>query len=113
MGVDVDESWRDDLPLRVDHASGRAPGAGLDRDDPARADAHVGLAPGRSGAVDQLTASDQEVVHARRYRRRARQISSAGHCRDHSSVTYAELVVAVSGGRTSIKSSISNPLARS
>ncbi len=63
MGVDVDEPGRHDLPARVDHAAGRARRAALDGDDAAGAHAHVGVEPGRAGAVDHVTASDQEIVH--------------------------------------------------
>ena len=47
------------------------------------------------------------------YRLRAFQTSSHGHRRAHSAVTMGYRVVASSGGRTSIRSSTSKPLARS
>ena len=63
--VDVDETGRHDLTARVDLAMGRPRGPPLDRDDAAGAHAHVAIAARRAGAVDQVTAPDQQVVHGR------------------------------------------------
>ena len=62
--VNVDESRRHDLAARVDDAAGRAGRARLDGDDAAGAHAHVGLTRLSAGAVDQLPAPDQQIIHA-------------------------------------------------
>jgi hypothetical protein len=63
MRVDVDEAGRDHLAARVDHAARRPRRARVDGDDAAVAQAHVGLARRRAGAVDHPAAADGEVVH--------------------------------------------------
>ena len=61
--MDVDESRSDDQAAGVDHAPRRPRRARLDRDDAATGDADVGIAGGRAGAVDEVTAADGQVVH--------------------------------------------------
>ena len=63
MRVDVDEPGCHDLPARVDHAAGGPRRPPLDADDATAGDAHVGVEPGRAGAVDHVTATNQQIVH--------------------------------------------------
>ena len=65
VGVDVDEPGGDDLAAGVEHAAGRPGRARLDGGDAAVEHGDVGLAAGRAAAVDDVAATDQEVVHVR------------------------------------------------
>ena len=70
VGVDVDEAGRDDQAGGVDRprAAGDR-GKRADRGDAAVLDRDVGRRAGAPGAVDHLTAGDQQVVARRRLRR--------------------------------------------
>src|SRR3989441_7104036 len=102
--VDVDEPGRHDLTARVDGAVGRPRRARLDRDDASGGDAHVGVAARRAGAVDHVATPNQQVIYD--FSSHARSPRPAT-CATTPALTYGHLVVAVSGGRTSIRSSIS------
>ncbi len=62
MGVDIDEPRAHDEPVGVDRpASGVR--HGTDRDDASTVDRDVRPLAGGSGAVDDLTPADDDVVH--------------------------------------------------
>ncbi len=62
MGVDVDETGAHDEPVRVDRPA-PAVGHGADRDDASTVDRDVGSLARGTGAVDDLTPADDDVVH--------------------------------------------------
>ena len=70
VGVDVDEAGSDDHPAGVD----RLPGAGVlevtDLGDPVTVDRHIGSPRLRSGAVDERSPTDHQVMHGARLRGR-------------------------------------------
>ena len=61
--VEVDEARRDREALGIDHAPCRRPGLRLECDDPAAVDGHVGALSGGAGAVEDVTAADEQVDH--------------------------------------------------
>jgi hypothetical protein len=61
MRVRVDKAGRDDETVGIDGLR-RPIGDPADFGDPAVLDRHIGLAPGRAGAVDHGAVLDQQVV---------------------------------------------------
>jgi hypothetical protein len=71
MRVDVDEPGRDDLAAGVDLPPRRSRRSPLDGQEPAAADAHIGVDARRAGAVDHVAATNQQIVHDSSPARRA------------------------------------------
>jgi hypothetical protein len=65
MGVDVDQSWSDDLAARIDRLGGVARDVGLDRDDPAAGNREVACRIEPNRGVNDAPALDQEIVGRR------------------------------------------------
>jgi hypothetical protein len=61
MGMRVDETWRDDLARRWDHALRTRLRQRADGHDPVAIHADVGFEPRRSAAVDDGTAANENV----------------------------------------------------
>jgi len=60
VGVDVDESRRDDPAAGIDHDGAACRQVGTDRDDALALDAHVGSEARCAGAVDDGAAAQQQ-----------------------------------------------------
>jgi len=65
MGVDIDQSWRNDLAARIDRLGGVARDVGLDRDDLAAGNRNVAYSIERKRGVDDAPALDKEIVGRR------------------------------------------------
>jgi hypothetical protein len=62
MGVDVDQSWSNDLAARIDRLGGVARDVGLDRDDLAASDRNVAYRVEPNRGVDDAPALNKEIV---------------------------------------------------
>lgn len=74
VAVDVDKAGADDVSAGIDPAASLPALQLADGRDPVPGDAHVGKAPGCSGAVDQPAPGDQEVEH--RYRSSSQRVAA-------------------------------------
>src|SRR5215831_9281556 len=97
MGVDVDQSWSNDLAARIDRLGGVTRDVGLNRDDLAAGNGNVAYRIEPNRGVDDAPALDKEIVGRRasfwnmgeqRSPTRAHELASVHHGRQPLSLDH-------------------------